>query len=78
MNTATNTIRTPLLTEAATAEYLSVSIRTVQAWRLRGGGPLYVKLGKSVRYRPADLEQWVEQNLTANTSAEVGAGLSPK
>ena len=78
MNTASNTIRTPLLTEAATAEFLCVSIRTVQAWRLRGGDPLYVKLGKSVRYRPADLEQWVEQNLTANTSAQVGTGLSSR
>ena len=41
-----------LLTEFPAAEVLNLSIRTLQAWRLRGGGPLFVRLsGRAVRYR---------------------------
>jgi len=58
-----------LLTEAAAADFLGVSIRTMQAWRVRGGGPRYVKMGKPVRYRPVDLDAWIDTNLTTSTSA---------
>ncbi|MEM8836452.1 MAG: helix-turn-helix domain-containing protein [Pseudomonadota bacterium] len=58
-----------LLTEAAAADFLNVSIRTLQAWRVRGGGPPYAKLGKSVRYRPGDLETFIAKKLTMSTSA---------
>ncbi|WP_084404752.1 helix-turn-helix domain-containing protein [Pseudovibrio sp. Ad13] len=62
-----------MITEAAAADYLGISIRTIQAWRVRGGGPSYVKMGKSVRYRPSDIQNWIESHLTSSTS-EVGAG----
>jgi len=68
MQTATSTTNNALMTEAAAADFLGVSIRTMQAWRVRGGGPRYCKLSKAVRYRPADLEAFVEGNLTNSTS----------
>ena len=38
-------------TEMQAAIFLGVSARTLQAWRVRGGGPPYVKIGRAVRYQ---------------------------
>ena len=58
-----------LLTEVQTAAVLNVSIRTLQAWRLRGGGPRYVKLsGRAVRYRNGDLAAFIESRTVRSTS----------
>jgi predicted DNA-binding transcriptional regulator AlpA len=35
------------------------SQRTLQAWRLLGHGPRYIKVRRSVRYRVTDIEQWL-------------------
>ena len=37
--------------ELQAAIFLGVSVRTLQAWRVRGGGPPYVKIGRIVRYQ---------------------------
>ena len=49
-----------LLTEAEAAEYLTVSVGAVRAWRGQETGPAYVKVGAAVRYRPAALDRWLE------------------
>ncbi|HJP73494.1 MAG TPA: helix-turn-helix domain-containing protein [Pseudonocardiaceae bacterium] len=41
------------------AEYLGVPVNTLYAWRTKGYGPTGRRIGKHVRYRPADVEQWV-------------------
>lgn len=54
-----------LLTTAEAATYLSLSPRTLETWRSKLVGPPYVKPnGGKVRYRPEDLEQWVEESIT--------------
>ncbi len=58
-----------LLTEAQAGSFLNLSVRTLQAWRLRGGGPHYVKCGRAVRYRRRDLVEWIDANTTTSTSA---------
>ena len=58
----------PLLTEKAAAALLSVSPRTLQCWRVQGGGPRYLKLGAAVRYTEADLSAWIDDQQRANTS----------
>lgn len=58
----------PLLTEQDAALALSLSVRTLQAWRVRGGGPLFVRLGRAVRYRPADLDAWLDASRCAHTA----------
>jgi hypothetical protein len=63
-----------LLTEAQASDLLNLSIRTLQAWRLRGGGPAFVKCGRAVRYRRSDLVSWVEANTKDNTSECPHAG----
>lgn len=61
--------RRPLLNESEAAVQLKLSVRTLQAWRLRGGGPRYLKLGRAVRYAPEILESWAAEQERANTSA---------
>jgi hypothetical protein len=52
-----------LLTEADLATVLEVEARTVQAWRAEGRGPDFVKLGKSVFYRVADVRDWIDASV---------------
>jgi excisionase family DNA binding protein len=58
-----------IMTTAEAADYLRLSKPTLERARVSGDGPLYCKLGGSVRYRRADLETWLQSRLTASTSA---------
>jgi len=49
-----------LLDESEAAECLHVSKRTLQGFRQRRIGPPFVRVGGRVRYRPADLEAYIE------------------
>jgi len=41
----------------------------LQNWRLRGGGPAFVKVSaRAVRYRLSDLADWVNRRIRLNTS----------
>lgn len=58
-----------LINEKVAAEFLGYSVRALQNWRLRGGGPRFVKISaRSVRYRRRDLLAWIEEHLRSNTS----------
>lgn len=49
-----------LKTEEA-AEYLGFSKRTLENWRLRGGGPVFHRSPRNhVRYKQSDLDAWME------------------
>lgn len=49
-----------LMDERSAAEYLCYSVRALQNWRCRGGGPKFVKVsGRSVRYTRRDLQAWI-------------------
>jgi len=54
-----------LLTTAEAATYLNISPRTLEAWRTKLIGPPHFKPAgaQAVRYRAADLEQWVEESM---------------
>jgi excisionase family DNA binding protein len=43
---------------AQTGKFLSVSASTVERWRRNRGLP-YVRLGRTVRFIPSDVRQWV-------------------
>lgn len=53
-----------LLTTAEAATHLSLSPRTLEAWRSKLVGPPFIKLpdSQTVRYRAADLEKWVDES----------------
>jgi predicted DNA-binding transcriptional regulator AlpA len=50
---------TRALTEREVADLLGLSVATLRAWRHRGQGPRFLRLGRAVRYLPADLEDFV-------------------
>lgn len=57
--------RDALMTEADVARRLNLAVGTLQSWRITGKGPEFVKLGRAVRYRPEDIERFVQASLTA-------------
>jgi predicted DNA-binding transcriptional regulator AlpA len=59
--TMTHTTRhaTRALTEREVSDLLGLSVATLRAWRHRGQGPRFLRLGRAVRYLPADLEDFV-------------------
>ena len=50
---------TRALTEREVADLLGLSVATLRAWRHRGKGPRFLRLGRSVRYLPADVADFV-------------------
>jgi excisionase family DNA binding protein len=61
--TITNQIE-KLLTPEQTAEILGISSETLNVWRCTKRYPLpYVKVGRLVRYRMSDLNQFIESQL---------------
>ena len=49
-----------LLNEIQAAQFLSLSIRTLQASRLKSVGPRIVRAGRAIRYRRRDLIDWID------------------
>ena len=61
-----------LIDEQAAAAFIDYSVRALQNWRLRGGGPRYVRVSsRSIRYRRRDLIEWAEQRLRSSTSEDL-------
>ena len=60
------------LNENQAAEFLGVSVRTLQAWRVRGGGPQYCKIGRSVRYQRRALVAFQESHTVGSTTEAGG------
>jgi hypothetical protein len=54
--------------EMQAALFLGVSVRTLQAWRVRGGGPRYLKIGRTVRYQRRELVAFQQANTVSSTS----------
>ena len=58
-----------LMNEKQAAEVLCYSVRALQNWRCRGGGPRYIKVSaRSVRYRRRDLLDWIEARTVAHST----------
>jgi excisionase family DNA binding protein len=53
-----------LLSPAETAKLLGVSVETLAVWRCKKRYNLaYVKVGRSVKYREADVQKFIESRL---------------
>ena len=57
-----------LLDESEAGNYLKVGNRALQAWRLRGEGPKFIKVGRLVRYSVDDLDRYVESRRRQSTA----------
>jgi excisionase family DNA binding protein len=49
----------PLWTVGDLARYLSVPVKTLYQWKWRGDGPPVHKVGRHLRYDPADVRRWL-------------------
>jgi excisionase family DNA binding protein len=64
------------LTEREVAERLGLSVATLRAWRHRGQGPRFLRLGRAVRYLPDDLDDFVRASAVV-ASQPLPSGGSP-
>jgi excisionase family DNA binding protein len=62
-----------LLTVQELANYLGVPVATIYAWRYRHEGPPGFRVGRYLRFRRSDIEEWLNNQLD-----EVRAGDSKK
>jgi predicted DNA-binding transcriptional regulator AlpA len=62
------------LKECEVARRIALKPKTLEAYRLRGGGPKFYKIGpRLVRYRWSDVEAWLRTCQRSNTSQQEAA-----
>jgi excisionase family DNA binding protein len=52
--------RKAFLSPEELSTYLAIPVQTIYSWRKKDEGPPGRKFGRHVRYRLADVDQWVE------------------
>lgn len=52
-----------ILTAQQAADYLKITYEHLGVLRRKAAGPPFFNLGWSVRYRKADLDEWIEKRL---------------
>lgn len=55
------------------AAHLGLARNTLEKMRVTGDGPPFVKLGRAVRYRMADLESYLAVRVKHSTSEQAAA-----
>lgn len=55
-----------LLTVDDLSEYFGVPVATIYAWRYRRQGPPGFRVGRHLRFRQADVEDWIADQLRRN------------
>lgn len=61
----------PLMTPTEVAERLRISEITLKRWRLDGYGPKpYFLSPRTIRYRPAEVDQWLMDNGAGESSED--------
>lgn len=58
-----------LLTDVEVAELRAQSVCTIRKERLERRGPVYFRLGRSVRYRLSDVVAWMEARKVSGDAA---------
>jgi excisionase family DNA binding protein len=65
-----DTDATDLMTPAEVAAMLRVNVQTLALWRCSGRSDLrFTRIGKSIRYRRADVLDFIEKNSGTSTAA---------
>lgn len=59
---------------AELADMLNVTEDTLREWRRNRVGPDFVKTGKVVVYREADVQKWLEMNVVLTNRSGPGGG----
>lgn len=58
------TVVAPLWRISDVSAFLGVPVGTLYQWRHTGGGPKAYRLGKHLRYRQADVESWLADQVS--------------
>jgi excisionase family DNA binding protein len=56
------------LNNVEAAEYLGLKAATLNKWRVHGEGPPFIKVGRLIRYRKADLDAYLAGRLVRSTA----------
>lgn len=52
-------------------DLFGITKRFLEVVAMRGAGPAFIKVGRSVRYRPGDIEDWIlAQRVPGDAAAE--------
>lgn len=62
MTSPTNTLRKQFLTKKELAEYLGLSVFTIDSWVSQRREVPFVKMGRRVMFDIGDVQAWVEAN----------------
>lgn len=59
-----------LLSRREVADLLRVPVPTLEHWAFKGTGPRYFRVGRHVRYRLEDVQEWLEQHAAGGGSRD--------
>lgn len=59
---------TPFFSNQEAARFLGLSPRTLEKYRVLGGGPRFRKFGRRVLYAAGDLQEWAARRVCDSTS----------
>ncbi|WP_442869326.1 helix-turn-helix transcriptional regulator [Bradyrhizobium sp. CCBAU 45321] len=62
------------LTTKEAAAHIKSSTSTLSKRRLTGDGPAFVRIGRAVRYRQADLDAWMEASTALRSTQRRSGG----
>lgn len=66
---STSAVDGPLIDEKQLCADLGISPVTATKWRAKAAGPPFIKVGRLVRYRRADVEAWLASRTIGRWSA---------
>jgi hypothetical protein len=58
--------------ERAAAKYIGYSVEFLRHRRRAGQGPVYIQIGRSIRYRVRDLDAWLDAHAVKPRTRAVG------
>ena len=65
-----------LMTQREVKEITGLADSTLEQWRLKGKGPKFIKLGRLVRYRTSDVQNYIAglKGFASTTEADAAKG----
>jgi len=61
--------RDGLITTAELAAFVSLPVQTLRQWRYLGVGPKAFRVGRHLRYEPAEVRRWLDEDCRSERSA---------
>ena len=65
-----------ILNETEVAEMLRCTKAALRRWRREGRGPRFIRVGRLIRYRMPDVEEFLESNASSSRAASNASGQS--